>query len=66
MENSQLIKKENSGGYSKVYPLAYIQGIIDSESGEKLSDILIRFNHLLYLTFLTFNLLFHLLLSCFL
>lgn len=46
MENSQLIKKENGGGYSKVYPLAYIQGIIDSESGERLSDILIRFNHI--------------------
>ena len=44
-ENSQLIKKEGQG-YSKVYPLAYIQGIIDAESKEKLSDILIKYNHL--------------------
>lgn len=45
MKNSQLIKRNNiAGGYTKVYPLAYIQGITDgvtaslsileSESGE--------------------------------
>ena len=45
MENSQLIKKQN-GGYSKVYPLAYVQGIIDAETNEKLTDILIRYNHI--------------------
>lgn len=45
MENSQLIKKQN-GGYSKVYPLAFIQGIIDAETNEKLTDILIRYNHI--------------------
>lgn len=43
--NSQLVKKEDSG-YKEVYPLSYIQNIIDAETKEKLSDILIRYNHI--------------------
>lgn len=45
MENSQLLRKENSG-YEEIYPLSFIQNIIDVETKEKLSDILIRYNHI--------------------
>ena len=45
MENSQLLRKENSG-YEEIYPLSFIQNIIDAETKEKLSDILIRYNHI--------------------
>ena len=46
--NSQLIKKaKETGNYQNIYPIAYIDGIIDKESNEKLSDILIRYNHIL-------------------
>lgn len=46
--NSQLIKKaKENGNYQNIYPIAYIDGIIDKESNEKLSDILIRYNHIL-------------------
>ena len=45
--NSQLIKKIKEGGYNNVYPIAYIDGIIDKESNEKLSDILIRYNNIM-------------------
>lgn len=52
MKNSQLIKKNRiAGGYTKVYPLAYIQGITDSTTGEALISILQSFNHI-YLPFL--------------
>ena len=44
-DNSQLFKKENNG-YKEVYPLSYIQNIIDAETKEKLPDILIRYNHI--------------------
>ena len=44
--NSQLIKKNAIiGGYTKVYPLAYIQGIKDEDTGENLQEILAQFNH---------------------
>lgn len=47
MKNSQLIKRNNvAGGYTKVYPLAYIQGIIDGITGEYLANILQSFNHI--------------------
>lgn len=47
MKNSQLIKKNTvAGGYSRVYPLAYVQGIMDEKSGEYLADILQSFNHI--------------------
>lgn len=45
--NSQLIKKIKEGRYNNVYPIAYIDGIIDKESNEKLSDILIRYNNIM-------------------
>ena len=46
--NSQLIKKaKETGNYQNIYPIAYIDGIIDKESNEKLSDILVRYNHIL-------------------
>lgn len=46
--NDQLIKKaRETGNYQNIYPIAYIDGIIDKESNEKLSDILIRYNHIL-------------------
>ena len=45
--NSQLIKKIKEGGYNNVYPIAYNDGIIDKESNEKLSDILIRYNNIM-------------------
>ena len=52
MKNSQLIKKNKiAGGYTKVYPLAYIQGITDGTTGEALISILQSFNHI-YLPFL--------------
>lgn len=44
--NSEQLIKENAGGYAKVYPLAYIQGIIDAESGHTLTDVLSRYNHI--------------------
>ena len=43
--NKQLFEKENNG-YKEVYPLSYIQNIIDAETKESLSDILIRYNHI--------------------
>lgn len=47
MKNSQLIKRNNiAGGYTKVYPLAYIQGITDGVTGEYLTSILQSFNHI--------------------
>ena len=46
--NSQLVKKaKETGNYQNIYPIAYIDGIIDKESNEKLSDILVRYNHIL-------------------
>lgn len=42
--NSQLVKEKGTS-YEKVYPLAYIQGIMDADTGEHLSDILSRYNH---------------------
>lgn len=47
MKNSQLIKRNSiAGGYTKVYPLAYIQGITDGVTGEYLTSILQSFNHI--------------------
>lgn len=52
MKNSQLIKRNKiASGYTKVYPLTYIQGIIDGVTGEALTNILQSFNHI-YLPFL--------------
>ena len=52
MKNSQLIKRNKiAGGYTRVYPLAYIQGIADGVTGETLISILQSFNHI-YLPFL--------------
>ena len=52
MKNSQLIKKNKiAGGYTRVYPLAYIQGIADGITGKALTSILQSFNHI-YLPFL--------------
>ena len=52
MKNSQLIKRNKiAGGYTKVYPLAYIQGITNGATGEALTSILQSFNHI-YLPFL--------------
>lgn len=45
MDNSQLIK-QNGQGYNKIYPLTYIQGVIDSVSGKELDEILTRINHI--------------------
>lgn len=47
MKNSQLIKKNIvAGGYTKVYPLTYIQGVADGVTGTALSSILQSFNHI--------------------
>ena len=47
MKNSQLIKENKiAGGYTKVYPLAYIQGIYDSRTGEELIKVLKSINHI--------------------
>ena len=46
MNNSQLIKKQKQGGYENIYPLAFVQGVIDRETKEKLPDILCRYNHI--------------------
>lgn len=52
MKNSQLIKRNKiEGGYTKVYPLTYIQSITDGVTGEALISILQSFNHI-YLPFL--------------
>lgn len=45
MDNSQLIK-QNGQGYDKIYPLTYIQGVIDSVSRKELDEILTRINHI--------------------
>lgn len=45
MNQDQLVKQQG-GGYQNVYPLTYIQSIVDAESNEKLSDILVKYNHL--------------------
>ena len=41
----QLYKKQN-GQYIKVYPLNYIENILDSESGKTLASILSNFNNI--------------------
>lgn len=47
MKNSQLIKRNHiAGGYTKVYPIAYIQGITDGVTGKHLTDILQSFSHI--------------------
>lgn len=52
MSNSQLVKRNRIGsGYTKIYPLSYIQGIVDSVTGKTLTSILKSFNHI-YLPFL--------------
>ena len=52
MKNSQLVKRNTvAGGYTKIYPLAYIQGITDGVTGKALVSILQSFNHI-YLPFL--------------
>lgn len=52
MQNSQLIKRNKIvSGYSKVFPLTYIQGMVDGLTGKPLEGILQSFNHI-YLPFL--------------
>lgn len=41
----QLYKKQN-GQYIKVYPLNYIENILDSESGKTLASIFSNFNNI--------------------
>lgn len=48
--SSQLIKKQIEAGYKKIYPITFIQEILDKGTGEKLSKILNRINHV-YLNF---------------
>lgn len=43
--NEQLYKKENNE-YIKIFPLNYIQNLIDSESGNTLASILAMFNNI--------------------
>lgn len=46
MKNSQLVKRNTvAGGYTRIYPLAYIQGVADGLTGKALSSILQSFNH---------------------
>lgn len=47
MKNSQLVKRNTvAGGYTRIYPLAYIQGVADGLTGKALSSILQSFNHI--------------------
>lgn len=48
--SSQLIKKQIEAGYKKIYPITFIQEVLDKGTGEKLSKILNRINHV-YLNF---------------
>ena len=41
---SQLLRKNNQGGYKNIFPKTYLDNIIDKESGMTLSDILSGFN----------------------
>lgn len=47
MENTQLVKKNNiSAGYSRIYPLTYLQGMIDGASGKYVEELLRSINHI--------------------
>lgn len=47
MKNSQLVKRNTvARGYTRIYPLAYIQGVADGLTGKALSSILQSFNHI--------------------
>lgn len=49
MADKQLYEKK-AGGYSKIFPLAHIQAILDNNNGISLAEILKYYNHL-YLTY---------------
>lgn len=49
MADKQLYEKK-AGGYSKIFPLAHMQAIIDNNRGISLAEILKYYNHL-YLTY---------------
>lgn len=46
MDNSQLVKKNNvTAGYTKIYPITYLQGIIDGASGKYVEGLFRSINH---------------------
>lgn len=49
MADKQLYEKK-AGGYSKIFPLAHMQAILDNNNGISLAEILKYYNHL-YLTY---------------
>lgn len=46
MKQAQLVKKSMCKGYKKIYPIVYIDGITDPDTGETLDEILEKYNHI--------------------
>lgn len=45
--NSQLIKRNKvASGYTKVFPLSFIQGVFDNKTGKALEAVLKQYNHI--------------------
>lgn len=46
MNNKQLYEKLSKGNYDKVFPITYLQNILDKDTDNSLTVVLSRFNHL--------------------
>ncbi len=46
MNNKQLYEKLSQNNYDKVFPITYLQNILDKDTNNDLTVVLSRFNHL--------------------
>lgn len=46
MNNKQLYEKLGQNSYDKVFPITYLQNILDKDTNNDLTVVLSRFNHL--------------------
>lgn len=46
MNNKQLYEKLSQNSYDKVFPITYLQNILDKDTNNNLTVVLSRFNHL--------------------
>ena len=46
MNDKQLYEKLSQNNYDKVFPITYLQNILDKDTNNDLTVVLSRFNHL--------------------
>lgn len=46
MNDKQLYEKLSQGNYDKIFPITYLQNILDKDTNNDLTVVLSRFNHL--------------------